>query len=142
MTTLLNKIKQIDNSTSNEVENEDVGLFFSTILESINKAHILHISIIGEGSYAAHKALESYYIDMRSLVDELIETYQGTFEKIVIINKTEISLESPLEFLSYMKNYVKDNRDKVQVNESHIANIIDEIYSLICQTIYKVKFLR
>lgn len=135
-------IDQIRNSHKNKEQDEytaKAGNFFGFLFSAANQAHKIHLAT---GRISKHLALEEFYTEVRSITDELVEVYQGCYEKIIPINFQEITLTEPLEFVSYVKSYIKANRKEVQGEETHIANIIDEIMAITDRTLYKIKFLQ
>ena len=59
-----------------EVSSMKVVDVFSLLLQSITETHIFHLQT---KSYAQHVALSGYYEGVGTLVDSLIETYQGQY---------------------------------------------------------------
>ena len=51
----------------------------SMFFHSRTQAHIFHTRVNGEGSFAAHNALQAYYEAIVPLLDGIIETYQGQY---------------------------------------------------------------
>ena len=51
----------------------------SMFFHSRTQAHIFHTRVTGEGSLAAHIALQAYYEGIVPLIDGLVETYQGQY---------------------------------------------------------------
>lgn len=118
-----------------------VGSFVSTLMFSRTQAHILHLSATGPGSYARHKALEDYYTGIVDFVDTLAESYQGCYG---IITDYHCSFTIESDAISYFEGlleYLNTNR-KVFGTESDLQNLVDEIVTLVKQTLYKLKNLR
>ena len=67
--------KEDDTETSSK--NSEFTEMVSRLLHSQTQVHIFHLGTKGNGSYAAHKALQGYYEGIDSLVDGIIESYQG-----------------------------------------------------------------
>jgi DNA-binding ferritin-like protein len=49
----------------------------SLFMHSRTQAHVFHLRVKGAGSHAAHKALQKYYERIITLLDLIIENYQG-----------------------------------------------------------------
>ena len=116
-----------------------VGDFISTLLFSRTQVHVFHLQT---NSYATHKALETYYEDIVDLVDTLVETYQGTNSIIKLYSNNEKFAygSSEIKYLEGVLTYVQTNR-LIVGEDSDMQNIVDEIVSLIKQTLYKLKNL-
>lgn len=116
----------------------DITGFFSLLLNSITQAHIFHLQT---NSYAAHKALGSYYAIVEDLTDKLIEAYQGSHEIVKGYSPAEYSdIKDPVVYFEGLLKKV-DASSKL-FTESDMLNIVDEIKTLIKQTIYKLQNLK
>jgi len=108
------------------------------------RAHQLHLAVTGEGSYAAHKALDDFYNTLPGLTDGIAEQYQGLTEKLLTPLESSCPVFSNVsEFVATLKTV--HNRISVHQSEcaySEINNTLDEIKSLINSTCYKLKFLK
>ena len=115
------------------------------LLNSATIIHIYHLSISGNGSYAAHKALQHYYEDIIEPLDNLVEQYQGMSSKLIKYPTTaEItplsSISDAVQYLTKLYNQI----DILYPNCSHteLLAILDDIKSLINKTRYKLTFLK
>jgi len=120
-----------------------IGEFVGTLLHSATIAHIMHLQAQGEGSYAKHIALGSYYDAIVDAADSLAEVIQGCTGEI--IKSYPPMFGNPaveaLDYLQSIKEYVITHRDQIS-EYSNIQNEIDTIVSLLDSTIYKLTFLR
>lgn len=110
----------------------------SKLLFSKNQAHVYHWQA---SFYSKHIALDSYYNDITPLLDKLVETYQGTNDIIKVYTNNEkygYGEESVIPYFEELLKYVQSNK----MDDSDLQNIIDEIVSLIKQTLYKLKRLK
>jgi hypothetical protein len=125
-----------------EITNKVIAEFVSTLLASRTQAHIYHWQAQGQGSYAAHKALNEYYDEIVGLVDELVETYQGKYGIIYGYLPTAIIKEdgSYRMYFEALSKYV-DIKRQTLTQDSYIQNQIDEITGLVESTKYKLKNL-
>jgi len=117
--------------------------FIGTLLHSATIAHFMHLQVDGPGSYAAHKALETYYEEIVGLVDTLAEEIQGATDTIIgpYSNMFSNTSQSPLEYMTSLRDYVTTARkDMPQLSE--VQNAIDEIKTLINSTVYKLTRLK
>jgi hypothetical protein len=113
----------------------------SILLHSQTQVHIFHLQT---KSYSEHKALQKYYEGIDTLVDGIIESYQGKYDVVTGYNsiKTE-DYKSPEQVIKYFKaldSMVEKNRKSVK--ESYIQNQIDTVQELIFSTLYKLRFLK
>jgi hypothetical protein len=107
------------------------------------RAHQLHLAVTGEGSYAAHKALDDFYNALPGLTDDLAEQYQGLTEKLLTSLECSCPVFSSVpEFVVALKTlYSRISMYQAECVYSEINNTLDEIKSLINSTCYKLKFL-
>lgn len=119
-----------------------VAEFIATLLHSAVCAHIMHFQVTGEGSYAKHKALNDYYDAIPDLVDNLVESMQGSYEIITGYPTTmELSQFAPLPYMELLQDYVRENRNNLP-EDKELQNEVDTILNLINSTVYKLRELR
>lgn len=97
-----------------------------------------------EGTFAQHKALEDFYTEILPLIDTLAETWQGTIEELIPLNvNNQTGLEkADIETLKSVRTFCQQCSSQLDAASfSHIKNLLDEIVTVISQTIYKLKFL-
>jgi DNA-binding ferritin-like protein len=125
------------------VMNNIIGEFVGTLLHSATIAHIMHLQAVGEGSYAKHQALGTYYDSIVETTDALAEAIQGCTGEIIkayppMFGNPEVEA---LDYLKSIREYVMNCRDQIS-EYSNIQNEIDTIMTLLDSTIYKLTFLR
>lgn len=134
------------NAKVTQVKQSEPAKFLSKMFESRQIAHVYHLQITGEGSYAGHKALDEYYSGILDLIDELIETYQGQYnivEHYDVINTDGTKKVDKIQYFIDLAEFIKDTRKIAFLEEdSHLQNIIDEMVALIYRTLYKLKNLK
>lgn len=123
--------------------NNIIGEFVGTLLHSATIAHIMHLQAVGEGSYAKHQALGTYYDSIVETTDALAEAIQGCTGEIIkayppMFGNPDVEA---LDYLKSIREYVMNCRDQIS-EYSNIQNEIDTIMSLLDSTIYKLTFLR
>lgn len=127
-------------------ESEDnMGTLVFELLHSSTLTHLLHLVVTGSGSFAAHKALNTYYDEVIGLADDLAEQYQGLSEKLLIFpDKSEFSqAKSVADGIAYLRNLYKMAAEyQENCPYSEINNGIDEVKTLINATKYKLTFLK
>jgi DNA-binding ferritin-like protein len=128
-----------EESTMNNIIGEFVGM----LLHSATVAHIMHLQAQGEGSYAKHQALGTYYDSVVEATDSLAETIQGCTGEIIKSYPTMFGNPAveALDYLESIREYVSSHRELIS-EHSNIQNEIDTIMSLLDSTIYKLTFLR
>jgi len=128
-----------------ENNNSIIGQFISTLFASRTQAHVFHLQTTGEGSFAAHKALNDYYDEIVGITDGLVESYQGKYGIVTgYSNVTLQEFQNCEEVISYFETlyiYVEKSRQMLP-QDSYIQNQVDEIVALIASTLYKLRFLR
>jgi DNA-binding ferritin-like protein len=106
--------------------------------------HKLHLKVTGDGSYAAHKALNKLYDALPDFADSLIEGYQGAAEKI--LKYSEVSprtLDTVADGVAYLRDiYAMVNKLQGMLPYSEIVNNLDLVKDSINSTKYKLLFLK
>jgi DNA-binding ferritin-like protein len=128
-----------EESTMNNI----IGEFVGTLLHSATIAHIMHLQAEGEGSYAKHQALATYYDSVVEATDSLSEAIQGCTGEIIKAYPSMFGNPAveALDYLKSIREYVIANREQIS-EYSNIQNEIDTIMTLLDSTIYKLTFLR
>lgn len=115
-----------------------IGEFFIKLLHAATNGHILHLQT---KSYSEHKALQKYYEELPDLVDNIIEQWQGAYQKIV---EYPAIYEAPnpdaLQEVMTVRDFLAKNRAVVG-DYTSIQNQVDELMSLLDSTVYKLTFL-
>ena len=113
----------------------------SILLHSQTQVHIFHLQT---KSYSEHKALQGYYEGIDTLVDGIIESYQGKYDVVTgynsIKNEDYKSSEQVMKYFKALDSMVEKNRKSVK--ESFLQNQIDTVQELIYSTLYKLRFLK
>lgn len=114
--------------------------FISKLLFSRNQAHVYHWQT---KSYAKHIALETYYNNIVDLIDSIVETHQGVNDIIKMFSNNDkygYGEETIIPYFEELLTYITTNRNCVST-DSDMQNIVDEIVSLIKNTLYRLKNL-
>ena len=106
--------------------------------------HKLHLKVKGEGSYAAHKALNDLYDALPDHADSLVEGYQGAAEKI--LSYTEMQPRA-LDDVADAVRYIRDLTAMVtklqgKMPYSEIVNNLDTAKDTFNSAKYKLLFLK
>lgn len=117
------------------------GSFISELLHSKNQTQVFHWQT---KSYAKHVALGDYYNTITSLIDTLVESYQGSNGIILdfkVVNNRFLNTSDEIivNYFSTLLKFVEDN--STITTESDLLNQIDEIKTLLKSTLYKLKHL-
>ena len=122
---------------------DDTAKFASVLLHSAATAHILHFQVSGEGSDAAHRALQAYYEDIPDLVDSLTESVMGAYGKILPPYRGTFMNANlpPLEYMLNIQDFVRQGRKELP-QDSEIQNEVDGIATLVNHVVYRLKFLK
>ena len=106
-------------------------------LHSVTNSHILHLQT---RSYAEHKALEAYYTEIGDLINDFVEAYQGKYG-IIEDYPEDYKLPTPsIEYLVGLSTYLQEARLHLP-QDTELQNLLDEIASLLDNTLYKLRFL-
>ena len=124
-----------------EKTNSDFVEMISILLHSQTQAHTYHLQ---STSYAEHKALQKYYEGIDVLVDTIVEAYQGKYGivkgyKTMSFNGYKGN-ESTIGYFQKLCDKVTELRDCCE--DSWLQNEIDNVCTLLNQTLYKLKFLK
>ena len=114
----------------------------SMFFHSRTQAHIFHTRVTGEGSDAAHRALQAYYEGIVPLIDGVIETYQGQYGLIEYKEVTGVdndaSKENIIKYFDNLCKFLAKERQDEKLQMSWLQNDIDTIVTLLYSTKYKL----
>ena len=114
----------------------------SMFFHSRTQAHIFHTRVTGEGSFAAHTALQAYYEAIIPLIDGLVETYQGQYGLIEYkeVNgvDNDASIENIVKYFTNLCTFLDKERKDSKLQMSWLQNDLDNIASLLYSTKYKL----
>jgi DNA-binding ferritin-like protein len=120
-----------------------VASLVAEMLDAANKIHILHLTVTGKGSYAAHKALGDLYEALPDLADGIAEGYQGVTGKLLEYPDVSAprlkTVEDAIDYIEDLHNKVSKVQDGVEFSE--IVNDLDNVKSELNSAKYKLKFL-
>jgi DNA-binding ferritin-like protein len=116
----------------------------SELMNARNTFHKLHLKVTGEGSYAAHKALNELYDALPDFVDSLMEGYQGAAEKILTCKDVAPrTVDNVSDGIAYLREiYGMINKLQGMLPYSEIVNNLDLVKDAINSTKYKLLFLK
>jgi hypothetical protein len=139
--TVMKEAKKRGLVTEQESGMGDFVQMVSILLHSQTQAHTFHLQ---STSYAEHKALQKYYEGIDGLVDTIVEAYQGKYGiikgyKNFPFNEYK-STEGTINYFEKLCDKVTELRDCCE--DSWLQNEIDNVCTLISQTLYKLKFLK
>ena len=130
-----------ENDTQDTETNDEFCEMVCRLLHSQTQVHVFHLQT---KSYSEHKALQGYYEGIDSLVDGIIESYQGKYDIIKNYDSIKVedytSLEQVINYFKSLDNMIEKARKNVK--ESFIQNQIDTVQELIFSTVYKLKNLK
>jgi hypothetical protein len=139
--TVMEEAKKRGLVTEQESGMGDFVQMVSILLHSQTQAHTFHLQ---STSYAEHKALQKYYEGIDGLVDTIVEAYQGKYGIIKVYKNFPFneykSTEGTINYFEKLCDKVTELRDCCE--DSWLQNEIDNVCTLISQTLYKLKFLK
>jgi DNA-binding ferritin-like protein len=114
------------------------------LMNARTSIHKLHLKVTGEGSFAAHTALNDLYDALPGHADTLVEGYQGAAEKIISYNEVAPrTLDTVADGVSYLRDiYAMVNKLQGMLPYSEIVNNLDLVKDSINSTKYKLLFLK
>ena len=123
-----------------EMDNtKEMPAFALNMLHSVTNGHILHLAA---DSTAVHLAMGEFYTGMEELVDDLVEAFQGKYNKIINYGSNyQPPPSSPVEYMVALLEYVEEARIDLP-QDTYIQNIIDEIVQQITSTLNKLRFYK
>jgi hypothetical protein len=114
----------------------------SMFFHSRTQAHIFHTRVTGEGSFAAHTALQAYYEGIVPLIDGLVEAYQGQYGLIEYkeVNgvDNDASKENMVKYFDNLCKFLDKERKQPKLQMSWLQNDLDNVASLLYSTKYKL----
>ena len=114
----------------------------SRVFYARNVAHFEHWRAKGDGSFAKHMALGSFYDDVIEDLDSLVEAYQGAFKLIGNIPAPETPGGDVLKLLEADAEWIEANHEDVCGGNRAVANLIDSLTGVYLSTIYKLRNLK
>lgn len=102
----------------------------------------MHFAHLRTRSYAAHIALGDFYDEIAEVADKFAECamgVEGRIDKYPSI-KPDTSAQ-PLDYLLELHDWVTRHRTECADGHTELANIVDEILSVVDRTYYKLKNL-
>jgi hypothetical protein len=115
---------------------EKFSYFVSYLKDSFDQAVVWHHQT---DSYAVHKALGKFYDGILGLTDGLVESVSGIYDRPM-----QYQIDSPADYknseqvVKYFKSLYKTIQEerKEIYQESWVQNQVDEIATLIAETLY------
>lgn len=114
----------------------------SRVFHARNVAHFEHWRAKGEGSFAKHMALGSFYDDVIEAIDSLVEAYQGAFEIIGNIPAPETPKGGVIKLLEADAEWIENNHEAICKRNRAVANLLDNVTATYLSTIYKLRNLK
>lgn len=113
--------------------------FFGRLMQVTGKGHLTHLRQYQKSGWQ-HSALGTLYSDIVDIVDTIIEGWQGVYELIDIRIPETVAEPDAITFVSNLYSYITSNR--YIFNESWLQNEIDNICTLLAQTLYRLKYVQ
>jgi len=116
----------------------------SELMNARTSIHKLHLKVTGEGSFAAHKALNELYDALPDFTDTLIEGYQGAAEKLLSYKEVAPrTLDTVADGVNYIRDiYAMINKLQGMLPYSEIVNNLDLVKDALNSAKYKLLFLK
>lgn len=120
-----------------------IGSLAVELMDAAKKFHILHLTVTGPGSYAAHKALNDLYDALPEHADTIAEGYQGVTGKFLDYPEASApTMKTVKEAIKYITElHEKITKVQAACEFSEIVNDLDAIKSTLNSAKYKLTFL-
>ena len=92
-------------------------------------------------SYAEHMALGDFYDALVDKIDDVVEMYQGAFDKIGAVETEPVVGKDLIKHLQTEARWINDNRESISGDICALENQLDELAGLYLSTLYKLRFL-
>ena len=126
-------------TTIKRPETNSPAIFFGKLMQIRDIAHLTHLRQ-PDLKYSTHKALNVLYEDVLDLVDTIIESWQGIYGLIDIQIPQSDYRNDPIAWAMDIYNYIMTTRDMFK--ESWLQNEIDNVCTLLAQSLYRLKYLK
>jgi len=118
--------------------------YIGKLFQSRDVIHLIHLHPTNPsqlGSGWQHKVLNDFYEEILNFTDTIVETLQGEEGRLLkIIIPSSSSGQDPIEYLKILKQDMLKWRNDCKYE--WLKNQLDEVTTLINQTIFKLKFLK
>lgn len=114
----------------------------SRVFYARNVAHFEHWRAKGEGSFAKHMALGSFYDDVIDAIDRLVEAYQGAFSIIGNIPAPKVAERDVLRLLEADAAWIEEHHEDICKGNRAVGNLVDSVTDTYLTTIYKLRNLK
>lgn len=122
-----------------ETMGSNVGEFFGRLMQITGKAHLTHLRQFSKSGWE-HSALNTLYDNIVDGVDTIIESYQGVYGLVDIVIPETTAERDAIMFVTNLYTYIMTNR--YMFTESWLQNEIDNVCTLLAQTLYRLKFVQ
>jgi len=113
--------------------------FFGKLMQIRDIAHLTHLRQ-PDLKYSTHKALNTLYDEVLDLVDTLIESWQGIHGLVDVVIPESRYRDDPATWVQELYSYIASNR--TLFSESWVQNQLDEVATLLAQTLYRLKYVQ
>ena len=87
----------------------------------------------------AHRALDEFELGLHTLLDEMVENYQGFASRLMDITVPECKAIDMLPVLQESGKYIAKQKEHFPPD---VQNLLDEVIGLINKCVYKLRFLK
>ncbi len=116
---------------------ESIAKMIGVLFMSRTYAHMAHLRT---GSFAKHKALNEYYVDIVDLTDALAEAAQGKFGKLDIpFMDMKGDVKDPIAAMETIQTMVDNLASKC--GTPFIDNLVQEVQASISKVLYLMREL-
>jgi len=117
--------------------------FVNRLFESREQSHVFHLQT---DSHSEHMALQDYYEGILDFIDQLVEVYQGQYDRIgnyQTIQARDYDKSDVIKYFHDLVEWIKTEKlNYIKEEDTHLLNTVDEVVSLVYKTLYKLRFLK
>lgn len=109
----------------------------AVLMKARTDIHLTHLEN-RDKTLPTHIILQDFYEGILPLIDKLVETQKGIDDSFILPSvEPSTIIEEPISYFNYLLSFTQENRNTII--ESFVQNQIDEVQTLIAQTLYKLK---
>jgi hypothetical protein len=113
--------------------------FFGRLMQIRDLAHLTHLRQFHKSGWE-HKALNILYDEVLDIVDTIIESWQGIYGLVDVTVPESKPQQDSIQMTREIYNYIMTSRSIFQ--ESWLQNEIDNVCTLLAQTLYRLQYLK
>lgn len=133
---------QTQKKTNEELANksDEISQFLGNVFSFNSSLKLIHWTVTGEGSYAAHISLDEAIGTLLNVTDRLVETTYASYIHLDIVIPETKRPENYVKHIEGFYDYVDNNRKLF--SEIFAQSILDDYQEGIKQLLFRLKRLK